>query len=45
MASKMLRGIAAAAMLLATAVSPVTGLADFDTITWGGDNSRTGYFP
>ncbi|KAI9148881.1 WSC domain-containing protein [Paramyrothecium foliicola] len=45
MAGKMLQGIAAAAMAVVLAVTPVVGLAEHDTITWGGDNSRTGYFP
>lgn len=29
--------------LLAAAVGLANGLASTDTITWGGDNSRTGY--
>lgn len=35
--------LTAAAMMLSTFVGSVTGLADTDTITWGGDNSRAGY--
>jgi hypothetical protein len=45
MAGKMLHGIAAVAMVVVMAARPVLGLAEHDTITWGGDNSRTGYFP
>lgn len=29
--------------LLLSVVGLANGLADTDTITWGGDNSRTGY--
>ena len=31
------------AWLLSAVVGLANGLADTDTITWGGDNSRTGY--
>jgi hypothetical protein len=44
-ALSLLRGLAAMVLVLAMAVSRVDGLADTDTITWGGDNSRSGYFP
>lgn len=31
------------AWLLSAVVGLANGLADTDTITWGGDNSRAGY--
>lgn len=30
-------------LILSALVGRVVGLASTDTITWGGDNSRTGY--
>lgn len=42
--SRMATAAATAALLLfSTLVGLVDGLADTDTITWGGDNSRAGY--
>lgn len=34
---------AVAAATLAMLVPPASGLGATDTITWGGDNTRTGY--
>jgi hypothetical protein len=41
--SKMATAAAFAALTLSILVSPVRSLASTDTITWGGDNSRSGY--
>jgi hypothetical protein len=45
MATSFVRGLVASVMVLAMTVGRVDGLASTDTITWGGDNSRSGYFP
>jgi hypothetical protein len=46
MVSNMLsRGLAAVAAVMSLTVGQVQALASTDVITWGGDNSRGGYFP
>jgi hypothetical protein len=43
--ASLFRGLAAMAAVLTMAVDRAAGLGATDTITWGGDNSRIGYFP